>query len=130
MVFSSVEECVAYIESAISDCMPLLSREIKNIMDEVTRQQVRGWSEQIFSSVMPKSDSMSAEASFEDNGRWYSLAGETKGQEVGNPIKFLEAGTTWNRSASNIMSVATSRAESEIPRKFLMFMRAKGIPIQ
>ena len=130
MVFSSVEECIAYIESAIADCMPLLSKEIKIIMDDVTRQQVRGWSNQIFSSVMPKNDSMSAEASFEDNGHWYSLAGETKGQEVGNPIKFLEAGTTWNRGASTIMSTSTSRAESEIPRKFLMFMKAKGIPIQ
>ena len=127
MVFSSVEECVAYIESAISDCMPLLSREIKNIMDEVTRQQVRGWSGQIFSSVVPRSDSRNAEASFDDVGHWYSLI---TGESVGNPIKFLESGSTWNRSASNIMSVATSRAESEIPRKFLMFMRAKGIPIQ
>lgn len=127
MVFSSVEECIAYIESAIADCMPLLSKEIKIIMDDVTRQQVRGWSNQIFSSVMPKSDSMSAEASFEDNGHWYSLI---TGESVGNPIKFLESGATWGRGASNIMSTATSRAESEIPRKFLMFMRAKGIPIQ
>ena len=127
MVFSSVEECIAYIESAIADCMPLLSKEIKIIMDDVTRQQVRGWSNQIFSSVMPKSDSMSAEASFEDNGHWYSLI---TGESVGNPIKFLESGATWGRGASNIMSVAMAKAESEIPQRFLELMRAKGIPIQ
>ncbi len=126
MVFSSVEECIAYIENAIQDCMKPLSNEIKHIMDDVTRSQVRGWSGQIFSSVRAKSSGMSAEASFEDTGKWYSLI--TK-DSVGNPIKFLEAGTTWNRGASNIMDTALGRCESEIPQKFLQLMRAKGIPI-
>lgn len=129
MIFSSVEECVAYIESAIQSCMSPLSQEIKQIMDDVTRQQVRGWSGQIFSSVQANSGGMSAEASFEDTGSWYSLAGKTKGQEVGNPIKFLEAGTTWNRGATSIMSTALGRCEAEIPQKFLQLMRSFGIPI-
>ena len=126
MVFSSVEECIAYIENAITSCMPPLSREIKIIMDDVTRSQVRGWSGQIFSSVQSNSGGMEAFAEFTDNGNWYSLI---TGASVGNPIKFLEAGTTWNRGASTIMSTATARAESEIPQKFLALMRAKGIPI-
>ena len=126
MVFSSIEECIAYIESAIQDCMPPLSIEIKRIMDEVTLGQVRGWSGQIFSSVMPSSGGMSAEASFEDTGGWYSLI---TGQSVGNPIKFLEAGTTWNRGATSIMSTALGRCEGEIPQKFCALMRAHGIPI-
>lgn len=126
MVFSSVGECIAYIESAIQDCMPPLSIEIKRIMDEVTLGQVRGWSGQIFSSVMPSSGGMSAEASFEDTGGWYSLI---TGQSVGNPIKFLEAGTTWNRGATSIMSTALGRCEGEIPQKFCALMRAHGIPI-
>lgn len=126
MVFSSVEECIAYIENAITSCMPPLSREIKIIMDDVTRNQVRGWSGQIFSSVQLNSGGMEALAEFTDNGNWYSLI--TK-EPVGNPIKFLEAGTTWNRGATTIMSTATARAESEIPQKFLTLMRAKGIPI-
>lgn len=126
MVFSSVEECIAYIENAITSCMPPLSREIKIIMDDVTRSQVRGWSGQIFSSVQSNSGGMEAFAEFTDNGNWYSLI--TK-ESVGNPIKFLEAGTTWNRGATTIMSTATARAESEIPQKFLALMRAKGIPI-
>ena len=129
MVFGSVGECIAYIEAAIQDCMPPLSIEIKRIMDEVTLGQVRGWSGQIFSSVIPSSGGMSAEASFEDTGSWYSLAGSTKGQEVGNPIKFLEAGTTWNRGATSIMATALGRCEGEIPQKFCALMRAHGIPI-
>lgn len=126
MVFSSVGECIAYIEAAIQDCMPPLSIEIKRIMDEVTLGQVRGWSGQIFSSVIPSSGGMSAEASFEDTGGWYSLI---TGQSVGNPIKFLEAGTTWNRGATSIMSTALGCCEGEIPQKFCALMRAHGIPI-
>ena len=126
MVFGSVGECIAYIEAAIQDCMPPLSIEIKRIMDEVTLGQVRGWSGQIFSSVIPSSGGMSAEASFEDTGGWYSLI---TGQSVGNPIKFLEAGTTWNKGATSIMSTALGRCEGEIPQKFCALMRAHGIPI-
>ena len=127
MVFSSVEECIAYIENAITSCMPPLSREIKIIMDDVTRSQVRGWSGQIFSSVQSNSGGMEAFAEFTDNGNWYSLI---TGASVGNPIKFLEAGTTWNRSSSNIMDAATSMAESRIPQLFAQLMRSKGIPLQ
>ena len=126
MVFSSIGECIAYIESAIANCMPELAKEIKQIMDDVTRQQVRGWSGQIFSSVIPNSGGMNAEAGFEDTGSWYSLI---TGASVGNPIKFLEAGTTWNRGASSIMSTALGRCEAEVPQKFLALMRAMGIPI-
>lgn len=129
MVFGSVEECIAYIEGAIQDCMQPLSNDIKRIMDEVTYHQVEGWSNQIFSSVIPSSGGMSAEASFEDTGHWISLAGKTKGQEVGNPIKFLEAGTTWNRPPTSIMATALGRCEGEIPQKFCALMRAHGIPI-
>ena len=126
MVFSSVEECIAYIENAIEECMSPLSEEIKRVMDEVTYAQVRGWSGDIFNSVQPNCGGNFAEASFEDNGGWTSLI---TGESVGNPIKFLEAGTTWNRGASNIMDVALGRCESEIPQRFLALMRSFGIPI-
>ena len=49
---------------------------------------------------------------------------------VGNPIKFLEAGTTWNRGASNIMSTSLGIMESRIPIYFASQLRARGIPIQ
>lgn len=127
MTFNSIEECIEYIEDCIEASMIPLSFEIKQIIDEVTRQQVRGWSNQIFSSVVADSEDMCAFASFEDTGKWYSLI---TGESVGNPIKFLEAGTTWNRNATNIMDVALGRTEKEIPQKFLQLMRRFGIPIQ
>lgn len=126
MVFGSVAECIAYIENAIESCMPTLATEIKRIMDEVTYSQVRGWSGQIFSSVVANSGGMSAEAEFSDNGNWYSLI---TGASVGNPIKFLEAGTTWNRGATSIMSTALGNAEGRIPPLFASLMISMGIPI-
>lgn len=66
MIFNSIEECIAYIESCIEKCMRPISIEIKQVMDEVTRQQVAGWSGQMFNSVIPNSGGMSAEASFEN----------------------------------------------------------------
>lgn len=126
MTFNSIEECVAHIEKCINKCMRDISFEIKHIMDDVTREQIRGWSGDIFSSVVANSDDMSASAGFENTGRWYSLI---TGESVGNPIKFLEAGTTWNRSPSNIMDVALGRAENEIPRLFLQLMQSMGVPI-
>ena len=127
MVFSSVAECIAYIEGAIVDCMPSVANEMKRIMDEVTYSQVRGWSGQIFSSVIASSGGMSAESEFSDNGSWYSLI---TGASVGNPIKFLEAGTTWNRGTTSIMSTSLGIMESRIPIYFASQMRARGIPIQ
>ena len=119
-------ECIAYIENAIESCMPTLATEIKRIMDEVTRSQVNGWSGQIFSSVVESSGGMSAEAEFTDNGGWYSLITH---ESVGNPIKFLEAGTTWNRGATSIMSTALGNAEGRIPPLFASLMASMGIPI-
>ena len=107
--------------------MITISFEIKNIMDETTRNQVRGWSNQIFSSVVADSEDMTAFATFEDRGNWYSLV---TGESVGNPIKFLEAGSTWNRGATNIMDVALGRAENEIPQLLVHLLRRFGIPIQ
>ena len=127
MVFNSIEDCIEYIESCIEASMITISFEIKNIMDETTRNQVRGWSNQIFSSVVADSEDMTAFATFEDRGYWYSLI---TGESVGNPIKFLEANTTWNRGATNIMDVALGRAESEIPQLFVQLLRRFGIPIQ
>lgn len=127
MVFNSIEDCIEYIEACIEASMITISFEIKEIMDEVTRQQVRGWSNQIFSSVVADSEDMTAFASFEDRVFWYSLV---TGEPVGNPIKFLEAGTTWNRGATNIMDVALGRVENEIPEKFVQLLRRFHIPIQ
>lgn len=126
MVFNSVSECIAYIEKCINACMPPLSQEIKKIMDEVTRQQVAGWSGQMFNSVIPQTNGMSASAGFENVGYWYSLI---SGKPVKNPIGFNEAGTVWNKGATSIMSTSLGRCESEVPQKFLQLMRDMGVPI-
>ena len=126
MTFNSIEECVAHIEKCINKCMRDISFEIKHIMDDVTREQIRGWSGDIFSSVVANSDDMSASAGFEDTGRWYSLI---TGESVGNPISFNEAGTVWGKDETNIMDVALGRVENEIPQLFLQLMQDMGIPI-
>lgn len=88
MVFGSLDECLAYIRNASESCMQPLADRIKQIMDEATLSEVRGWSGQIFNSVVAESGGNTASASFEDNGHWTSLL---SGESVGNPIKFLEA---------------------------------------
>lgn len=127
MEFSSLQDAMAYIESSIANTMPEIAEEIKIIMKDVTDDQVEGWTNQIFNSVVPEADGKSAMASFKDNGHWESII---TGEEVGNPIKFLEAGTTWNRGASNIMDTSFGLSQEIIPEKLKDYLIALGIPIE
>ena len=126
MVFSDLESALAYIRMVVNQAMYEMADEIKLIMDEVTQEQVEGWTYQIFDSVISQAAGLEAMAEFVDNGSWVSLI---TGEEVGNPIKFLEAGTTWNRGASNIMDTSFGRAQTEIPDKLKAYLRARGIPV-
>lgn len=126
MTFNSIEEAITYVESCVSNSMLSIANEIKIIMDDVTIEQVEGVTNQIFDSVVPSSSGNTAEASFEDTGQWNSAI---SGEEVGNPIKFLEAGTTWNRGASNIMNTAFEQCEEIIPSKLVEMLRQMGIDI-
>lgn len=126
MVFSDLESALAYIRMVVNQAMYEMADEIKLIMDEVTQEQVEGWTYQIFDSVISQAAGLEAMAEFVDNGSWVSLI---TGEEVGNPIKFLEAGTTWNRGASNIMDTSFGRAQAEIPDKLKAYLRARGIPV-
>ena len=126
MVFGDLESALAYIRMVVNQAMYEMADEIKLIMDEVTQEQVEGWTYQIFDSVISQAAGLEAMAEFVDNGSWVSLI---TGEEVGNPIKFLEAGTTWNRGASNIMDTSFDRAQSEIPDKLKAYLRARGIPV-
>lgn len=126
MVFSDLESALAYIRMVVNQAMYEMADEIKLIMDEVTQEQVEGWTYQIFDSVISQAAGLEAMAEFVDNGSWVSLI---TGEEVGNPIKFLEAGTTWNRGASNIMDTSFDRAQAEIPDKLKAYLRARGIPV-
>ena len=126
MVFGDLESALAYIRMVVNQAMYEMADEIKLIMDEVTQEQVEGWTYQIFDSVISQAAGLEAMAEFVDNGSWVSLI---TGEEVGNPIKFLEAGTTWNRGASNIMDTSFDRAQAEIPDKLKAYLRARGIPV-
>lgn len=126
MVFGDLESALAYIRMVVNQAMYEMADEIKLIMDEVTQEQVEGWTYQIFDSVISQAAGLEAMAEFVDNGSWVSLI---TGEEVGNPIKFLEAGTTWNRGASNIMDTSFDRAQTEIPDKLKAYLRARGIPV-
>ena len=126
MVFSDLESALAYIEMVVNQAMYEMADEIKLIMDEVTQEQVKGWTYQIFDSVISQAGGLEAMAEFVDNGSWVSLI---TGEDVGNPIKFLEAGTTWNRGATTIMDTSFGKAQAEIPDKLKAYLRARGIPV-
>lgn len=126
MVFGDLESALAYIRMVVNQAMYEMADEIKLIMDEVTQEQVEGWTFQIFDSVISQAAGLEAMAEFVDNGSWVSLI---TGEEVGNPIKFLEAGTTWNRGATDIMDTSFGRAQAEIPDKLKAYLRARGIPV-
>ena len=127
MTFNSLEEMISYIEKSQASIMPDLANEIKDVIDKEVRNQVEGWSGQIFDSVVSHSTSNTAEAGFEDTGDWTSLI---TGESVGNPIKFLESGSTFGREPSFIMDASEGEAEKVIPREYLRLMRSKGIPIK
>lgn len=126
MEFQSLEEALNFIRMAIEQSMPECAVEIKKIMDEVMDSQIRGWSGQMFYSVVPHSEGMEASAGFEDNGYWESW----NGYSVGNPIKFTEAGTTIGREPSTIMETSEGRVENEVIEKLIQILRGYGIDIR
>lgn len=127
MQFNSLEEALAYIRESVASTMPEIAQEIKIIMDDTTIDQVTGWTDQIFDSVVPEADGTTAMASFKDTGHWESAV---TGKEVGNPIKFLEAGSTWNRGASDIIDTSFELSQEIIPQKLKEYLMALGIPIE
>ena len=126
LTFNSVEDAIRYIEMVVNQAMYDMADEMKEIMDTVTQEQVEGWTYQIFDSVIAQAYGREAIAEFTDNGHWVSW----NGQSVGNPIKFLEAGTTVGRDASNIMEESFSKCQIEIPMKLKEYLLAAGIPIE
>lgn len=127
MNFNDIDSAIRYIEMILNSAMPEMGEEIKLIMDEVTQQQVGGWTYQIFDSIESEGFGHEASAEFKDNARWESWV---DGKSVGNPIKFLESGSTVGRDASNIMEESYGRCEIEIPEKLREYLMSKGLPIQ
>ena len=100
--FNSLDDVVSYIKRSCNpDIIDEIEREGLKTMEDVTRDQVDGWSGDIFQSVgtnIKTNDSL--ELSWRDNGRWYSLAEKTKGNHMYAPWA-LEHGKVWDFSAGS-----------------------------
>ena len=100
--FSSLEAVVSYIKNSCNpEIIDEIEREGLKTMEDVTRDQVDGWSGDIFQSVgtnIKTNDSL--ELSWQDNGGWYSLAEKTKGNHMYAPWA-LEHGKVWDFSAGS-----------------------------
>ena len=100
--FNSLDDVVNYIKRSCNpDIIDEIEREGLKTMEDVTRDQVDGWSGDIFKSVgtnIKTNDSL--ELSWRDNGRWYSLAEKTKGNHMYAPWA-LEHGKVWDFSAGS-----------------------------
>ena len=100
--FNSLEDVISYIKSSCNpDIIDEIEREGLKTMEDVTRDQVDGWSGDIFQSVgtnIKTNDSL--ELSWQDNGGWYSLAEKTKGNHMYAPWA-LEHGKVWDFSAGS-----------------------------
>lgn len=127
MEFNDLNSAMMYIEMIVNSAMPEMGEQIKLIMDEITQQQVGGWTNQIFDSVVSEGFGHEASAEFKDNARWESWVDNSS---VGNPIKFLESGSTVGREASDIMETSQQRCEIEIPEKLKEYLQSKGITIE
>ena len=100
--FNSLDDVINYIKTSCNpDIIDEIEREGLKTMEDVTRDQVDGWSGDIFQSVgtnIKTNDSL--ELSWRDNGRWYSLAEKTKGNHMYAPWA-LEHGKVWDFSAGS-----------------------------
>ena len=100
--FSSLEAVVSYIKNSCNpEIIDEIEREGLKTMEDVTRDQVDGWSGDIFQSVgtnIKTNDSL--ELSWQDNGGWYSLSEKTKGDHMYAPWA-LEHGKVWDFSAGS-----------------------------
>ena len=100
--FNSLDDVISYIKTSCNpDIIDEIEREGLKTMEDVTRDQVDGWSGDIFQSVgtnIKTNDSL--ELSWRDNGGWYSLAEKTKGNHMYAPWA-LEHGKVWDFSAGS-----------------------------
>ena len=100
--FSSIDEIASYIKNSCNpDIIDEIEREGLKTMEDVTNQQVAGWSRDIFQSIgtnIKTNDSL--ELSWQDNGGWHSLASKTRDNHMYAPWA-LEHGKVWDFSAGS-----------------------------
>ena len=100
--FNSLDDVIKYIKNSCNpDIIDEIEREGLKTMEDVTRDQVSGWSGDIFESIgtnIKTNDSL--ELSWQDKGGWYSLAEKTKGDHMYAPWA-LEHGKVWDFSSGS-----------------------------
>ena len=100
--FNSLDDVIKYIKNSCNpDIIDEIEREGLKTMEDVTRDQVSGWSGDIFEVVgtnIKTNDFL--ELSWQDKGGWYSLAEKTKGNHMYAPWA-LEHGKVWDFSAGS-----------------------------
>ena len=136
--FKSLKDAMKYIEKATSDSMQEVGRELEEIMKEEIQTQVYDAydpstyerTKQLLNSVETTNvGDNSVEVSWRDNGDWTSYSG--KHMYV---IHGLEMGKTYGRGgyrpSTNLVEESYKRAEDEIPNKYKIEMKKRGIPIK
>ena len=100
--FSSLEAVVSYIKNSCNpEIIDEIEREGLRTMENVTRNQVKGWNKAIFEVVgtnIKTNDSL--ELAWQDRGGWYSLAPKTRDNPMYAPWA-LEHGKVWDFSAGS-----------------------------
>ena len=136
--FKSLKDAMKYIEKATSDSMQEVGRELEEIMKEEIQTQVYdAYDPSTYERTMQLLNSVettnvgdnSVEVSWRDNGDWTSYSG--KHMYV---IHSLEMGKTYGRGgyrpSTNLVEESYKRAEDEIPNKYKIEMKKRGIPIK
>lgn len=136
--FKSLNDLMRYIDKATSSSMPEVGKELEDIMKEEIQTQVYDAydpstyerTKQLLNSVETTNiRDNSVEVSWRDNGDWTSYAG--KHMYV---IHGLEMGKTYGvggyRPSTNLVEESYKRAEDEIPNKYKIEMKKRGIPIK
>ena len=97
--FNSLEDVARYIKNNCSpDIMDEIERQGTKTMIDVTRDQVDGWSGDIFEVIgTNRKTNDSLELAWQNTGGWYSLASKTLGDPMYAPWA-LEHGKVWDFS--------------------------------
>lgn len=134
MVFNSMSELTAYVESKMDDCARKSAEKMLEIMRDTiidayldyqtyyerTRQMLD--TPQI---IIANKQGITTE--FVDNGDWVSAFGRTQGQHF-FALAGWEKGTTLGRPATNVVAFSTVKCYSTIPDYYRKCLQSFGIP--
>ena len=136
--FKNLNDLMKYVKKATSDSMPELGKELEEIMKEEIQTQVYdAYDPSEYERTMQLLNSVettnvgdnSVEVSWRDNGDWISYSGKhmyvIHGTEMGKTY-----GRGGYRPSTNLVEESYKRAEDEIPNKYKIEMKKRGIPIK